>query len=424
MFKAIIGRLLGGRRLPRQLSYEAARDVLESQAADLKRELAGRSDAEPEMLYYLAGDEAPEVRRRIAANPATPHQANRLLADDGDDDVRAELARKIARLVPGMELGEAARARDLALEVLERLAADHLPRVRQIVAEEICRSERVPAALVRRLAADVETIVAAPVLEFSPLLSDEDLLEIIAGGAVSGVLAAIASRRNVNAPVADAVVATLDVPAVAALLANPSAQIREDALDRVISHAEEIVAWQKPLVLRPELSLRAVRRVAGFVAFSLLEILARRTDLDEATAGELRQRVRERIKVEKLSPEAADTVDAARRKVADARRAGTLGDDFVCDAILENARDVVLEALAQLSRTPAFAVERVFASRSAKAVTALCWRAGLQMRTAMRLQSQLLKLPARDLLMARHGVNYPMTPEEMAWHLSYFGVGD
>jgi uncharacterized protein (DUF2336 family) len=35
-----------------------------------------------------------------------------------------------------------------------------------------------------RLAQDVETVVAAPILEYSPLLSDADLIEIIACGQV------------------------------------------------------------------------------------------------------------------------------------------------------------------------------------------------------------------------------------------------
>jgi hypothetical protein len=31
-------------------------------------------------------------------------------------------------------------------------------------------------------------------------------------------------------------------------------------------------------------------------------------------------------------------------------------------------------------------------------------------------------LPARDLMPARDGVDFPMGENEMRWHLSYFGV--
>ena len=63
-------RLLNVKELPEKLSYEEARAVLESHKKQLEDELAERTDAEPEMLYYLAERGAPKVRRKVAANPA------------------------------------------------------------------------------------------------------------------------------------------------------------------------------------------------------------------------------------------------------------------------------------------------------------------------------------------------------------------
>lgn len=420
MLKSFVNRLLGRPKLPQDLSYEEARGALETQSLGLRRELAGRSDVEPEILYYLASDKEPEIRCLIAANPGTPHQANKALADDADDDVRAELARKIARLVPGLDPQEAGRIRDLAIEVLEKLASDHLPRVRQIVAEEVKSAANVPSSIVQRLARDIEVVVSAPVLEYSPLLSDDDLKEIIASGAVSGALEAIAKRHGLSAAVADAVVATLDVSAVAALLANPSAQIREDALDRIVDNAESIDAWHKPLVLRPELSVRAVRRVAGFVAASLLSLLETRQDLDCDTLAEIRQRVRTRIATEKIGDD--NTQRDAAERVAKLKASGRLDDHAVAEAIDNNDRAFVIEALATLAGVPAFAVERVMAAKSGKAVASMVWRAGLAMRIALKIQTHLLKLAGRDILLARNGVDFPLTEDEMAWHLSYFGI--
>ena len=82
----------------------------------------------------------------VAANPAAPAHANRMLADDDDEDVRAELARKIARLMPGLSQREAAHILALTIETLERLAADQVPRVRAILAEEIKHLDCVPQA--------------------------------------------------------------------------------------------------------------------------------------------------------------------------------------------------------------------------------------------------------------------------------------
>jgi hypothetical protein len=67
-------------------------------------------------------------------------------------------------------------------------------------------------------------------------------------------------------------------------------------------------------------------------------------------------------------------------------------------------------------------VRRIVESKSAKAATALVWRAGLSMRVAFKLQTQVMRLTGPALLPARGGVDFPLTEDEMRWHLSYFGV--
>ena len=423
MLKRLFGRVSGGDQ-PHKMSYEEARNALESHAHKARHFLARQPEVEPEILYYLSTDESVEVRRCVAANPATPHKANHILTRDADDEVRCELAKKIGRLVPGLEPDEAQRVRELAIEVMERLANDALPRVRAILAEEIKAARNVPPHIVKRLAHDLELIVAAPVLEYSPLLSDDDLVEIIAGARVEGKFAAIARRASVGVKVSDAIVASLDVSAIAALLTNANAQIREDTLDRVIENAAEVEAWHLPVVLRADLSLRAVRRIAGFVGSSLITQLQKRTDLDDETTTLLSKRVRERIDVEKLGEdvEAADNRAAAAVQEAIAEK--RLDDEFVLSAIDAGDRRLVACALSALAKTPKPIVDRIMLSQSGKAITALVWRTGLSMRVAVKIQTTLAHLSSAKVILAREGVHFPLSTEELGWHLRYFGIKD
>lgn len=420
--QSVIGflkRLLKGKELPDQLSYEEARAVLESNKGQLERELASRADAEPEMLYYLAERGAPAVRRKVAANPATPAAADRILADDADPEVRAELAQKIGRLLPDLLASERDRVCELTLETLRRLAGDQLARVRAILAAEIKSLDCVPKDVVLALAQDVEETVSVPILEYSPLLSDNDLIEIIASARAQSALAAVARRRGVSERVSEIIVASLDIPSVAALLANPSARIRENAMDRIIEQAESIEAWQGPLVMRSDLSLRALRRIAGFVGVSLLRQLCERHGLDEETVQHLKRCLRRRL--EQGDEESATKEDKARAEVIAARDRGALDEHYVEEAIESGKRDVVIEALSLLAHGQRPMIEKILSSRSAKAITALVWKAGLNMRTGFKIQTLLLKLHADELLPARAGVAFPLSEEEMAWHLSYFG---
>jgi uncharacterized protein (DUF2336 family) len=393
--------------------------LLEERARHAQHELAARHDAGDDVLDFLAREGAPATRQAVAANPAAPAYSNRALADDACDDVRAELARKIARLMPGLSAREADHIRALTIETLERLAADQVARVRAILAEEIKHLDCVPAHVVQALARDVETIVSVPILEYSPLLSDADLMEIIAEGKVHAVLAAIARRRPLSANVTDAVVSSLDIPAVSALLANPNAAIRERTLDAIIDQAERISVWQNALSMRADLSRRAVRRLASFVSTELIEQLARLHPLDDETKQLLNRQVRARADEGELAPSSSD---AAAAEVEAASKAGKLDEAFVEEAAEASKREIVVFSLAHLARVPDRTVRRILLTRSAKPITALVWRAGLSMRAAFKIQRFVMKLPADELLPARNGIRFPLADDEMRWHLSYFGI--
>ena len=213
------------------LSFDEATEIAQHGDAEKRAQVAERADTQPELLYFLADDDEAAVRRKIAANPNTPRQADRLLAEDGDDQVRCELAAKISRLVPGLSAGETEALQDLTFEILDVLAQDQLPRVREIVAEELKFATDAPIVLIRRLAIDLDLIVSAPILEYSSMLTDDELLEIISANPIDGALDAIGRRDEVSPQVSDAIVSARDDPAVTELLANPSSQIREETLD-------------------------------------------------------------------------------------------------------------------------------------------------------------------------------------------------
>lgn len=395
--------------------------LLEERTLAAQDELAGRTDAGEDVLDYLAREGRPATRRAVAANVSAAAHTNRRLADDGCDDVRAELARKIARLMPGLSSREAEHVRKLTMDTLERLAADQVPRIRAILADEIKHLDCVPAHVVKALARDAEAIVAVPILEYSPLLSDTDLMEIIAEGKVHAVLEAVARRRPLSVHVSDAVVSSLDIPAVSALLANPDAAIRERTLDAIIDQAERIAVWQNGLSMRADLSRRAVRRLASFVSTELIEQLSQRHDLDDDTKQYLNRQVRARAEEGELAPTAGH---GASDEVEAAAKAGKLDDNFIEAAAEAGKRETIVLALAKLAEVGDQTVRRVLLTRSAKPVTALVWRAGLSMRAAFKIQRFVMKLPTDELLPARNGFRFPLGEDEMRWHLGYFGIAE
>lgn len=370
--------------------------------------LATDTATEPEVLYYLVDDETPEIRAAVAGNPSTPPQADLLLVDDSDDEVRQELARKIGRLMPGLKERKQVKLRDMTIEALHRLSADSMPVVRSALSETIKEMDSIPKDVVLRLARDVEEIVAAPILEYSPLLNDADLVELMAAGVTIGALPSLAQRHGIGTEVADAVIATADMPSIASLLRNKSAFVREGALHKVAKQAEEVRELHEPLAMRPELSQRTMRRIASFISRSLLEQLSERSGLDNKTRRVLAEAVSERLAEDKDADEKLDNdfVDHLAEQ-------GKLNDEVIRGAIEKNRRSFVVHALALMSKRSDAAVERILEMRNGKATTALIYQAGLPMRTALLMQQRIAKVPPSQIVPAKNGVDFPMSPEEM-----------
>ncbi|MDE2182058.1 MAG: DUF2336 domain-containing protein [Alphaproteobacteria bacterium] len=389
--------------------------ALEDRTRLAQQELAQRTDAGDDVLAYLAEHGGVTTRRAVAANLAAPRSANLRLCDDEEEDVRGELARKIARLLPDISPNEASSLRDHCVELLEKLANDQAPRVRGMLAEEIKRLACVPKSVVDRLAHDVEEIVSTPILEYSPLLSDADLIEIIAGAQVERVLTAIARRQPLGADVSDAVVGSLDIPVLATLLANPKATVRTETLYRIAVSAEKISALHELLVLRSDLSVRTIRRLATFVGTKLLEMLADRHNLDEATSEIIHRRLQER-----LQKDSENDTDAAARLPARMRDA--IDEETVEIAVRRGDKVAVVRALATLTEVPPDTIRCAFEARAPHAMIALVWKAGLSMRLAYHIQVFVMHLAPSDRVAARNGKYFPFTKEEMAWQLGILGV--
>ncbi|MBI3453620.1 MAG: DUF2336 domain-containing protein [Rhodospirillales bacterium] len=407
---------------PVDKAYEDAKRRARDSDIERRRQLAAQSDLRPEILYFLAEDESPDVRRSVAANTATPYKADLLLVRDPDADVRADLAGKVARLLPGLPPDAQDGVRKRVMEIIEILARDEATRVRGMIAEALKDVVSAPPDIIRQLARDLELVVARPVLRFSPLLTDDDLLDIIAGRHALGALPVIAGRQGLAEPVADAIVATEDTAAVSALLANPSAQIREETLDLIADRAPGRVEWHAPLVDRPSLPSRIARRIAAFIAESLLRRLERRPDLDAETSAALAKEVRRRLDAdedESGGPAAESPAAKAQRLQAE----GRLDEEVLSEALASGEVGFVKASLGLLSGLTGEIVDKILSARSAKGVTALAWKAGLSMHVATQIQMRLGGISPRQALKSRAGTqDYPLPPEEMTWHLEFFGA--
>ncbi len=403
----------------KSISYEEAREALEEKKIDDKLIIAEQETTPPEVLYYLAEDASPEIRKKIAGNSNTPIHADKILSNDENEEVKHELARKIARFFPNISETNTTEICEKALEMIEILANDQLPSVRQILSEELKSSNSIPKHIALKLANDEFLSVCAPILEYSPLLSDADLKEIIAATTLTGSLDAIAKRDGLSQEISETITSTLEIPAITNLLANQNAQIREETLDIIINEAQnqDIVQWHEPLVKRPNLSMRAMKRIATFVASSLVDIMITKNHLDADQGEELLVRVRERISAEKPD---SDDIRTLGEQASDLFERGVIDDEFIQNAIKNKQKELVIQSLVLMSNITEKSVRNILSKKRGSLVVALAWKSELSMRTALQMQSELAHVPPKDFLNAKNGIDYPMSAQQMEYEIGLY----
>lgn len=405
------------------IEYDRAKAMAVDPDTKVRRALASHADTQPEVLFFLAEDRDPTVRLEVAKNPNAPRQADILLIKDEDGAIRSGLAEKIAKLLPDMPNDERSRLYSLTVKALEALAEDSLAMVRKVLAECLKDTANAPHGVVRLLAEDAELSVSQPILEFSPVLSDGDLIEIINSKPIQGAMRAIARRDALGETVSDAIVAHGGDDDIAELLTNQSAQIREETLDILVERAEFKPMWHEPFVIRPALSRRAILRLSNFVAMNLLDRLQSRTDMDAATLAEVARSVEQRLEAEtaragrETRPSWAEDVGDVAQRVDRMAKAGGLRGSELESAMARGDKLFVVKAIAHLSKTPESAVVDAVESMNAAALVSLVWKTGLRPKLAQLVQSQLAGIPPNDILRGDL-TNWPLDPDDMEWHIS------
>ncbi len=400
--------------------HAPARSIARGLAEPVRVRVGANSQTPPEILCLLANDPLVTVRAAVAMNEAAPPQAVHRLAKDDDERVRVLIARKLGALAPGLSDHEQERLRQQTYEALAGLVEDEAVRVRAALADVLKEMPDAPRELILALAHDPELPVAEPVIRFSPLLTEPDLLALLTKSPHDATVISVARRPHLNEAVCDRIVAIANVSAIRVLLTNQSAAIREATLDALIANGAEHTEWHEPLVRRPTLPAGSARKLAGIVADHLLEVRANRADLDAGLLGELRARLRKRLEAD-TRPTAAINGCEAVSWASGAPPGKRITETTLLQAARQGDAKLVAALLATAARVPLPVVQRAAALRSTKGLVSLIWKAGFTMAVAGPVQSLLARLAPAALLGPDAGGNFPLAADEMRWHLDFLG---
>ncbi len=305
----------------------------------------------------------------MARKMLTKEDVSKLL-DNPSGATRAEMAAKI-----GTDFGDGVLTdseRKLAEEIFRVMAKDAEVRVREALAQTLKDTPSVPRDVALSLAKDINS-VALPILQFSEVLSDEDLIEIVRGQD-SQKQVAIATRPAVSEALSDVLVESKNEEAVIALVSNEGADISEGALQTVVTEYGDQESMQAALVHRPKLPVTISERLLTMVSDNLRSELAKRHELSEDMTADLILQTRERAVVTLSADSDGHELE---RLVKQLREHGRLTSSLVLRALCMGDINFFEAAMAEMVGVPVINARQLIHDTGSRGLQAAYEKAGL-----------------------------------------------
>ena len=186
------------------------------------------------------------------------------LAANPQGTSREEIFLAVASLyrVQGTHL--TSRERELMRDILERLADDVEMTIRIALAERLADDITAPHDLIVLLADD-RIEVARPLILRSALLSDADMLNLIAEASVAHH-EVVAQRPNIGERVTEALSKSNMESVLVALVRNATARIASHTYETLVEKSRHFAGIQVPLVHRDDLPPTLATRMCDWVS--------------------------------------------------------------------------------------------------------------------------------------------------------------
>ncbi|MCD0416130.1 DUF2336 domain-containing protein [Rubrivivax sp. JA1024] len=283
---------------------------------------------------------------------------------------RAEATRALARawLISDLSIDDRIAAEGALLLMLDDPAAQ----VRRVIAEVFASSPDAPPTIVRALASD-QASVALPVLEFSPLLLDADLVDIIATGD-NAVQCAVARRFQLPAAVCAAIAEVGSPAAALELIENPHAELAPFSWDRIVERHGHLAAIRESMLALPDLPATTRLALVTKLSDTLQQFVVARGWLSADRAARATGEAMDRSTVVIAAGARGADMAALMRHL---RQTRTLTAGLILRALLSGNLPLVEHALAELSGTAPARVAALLADGGRTALNALLGRAGL-----------------------------------------------
>lgn len=272
----------------------------------------------------------------------TQQDIHRLMKGESPEQ-RASVAHRLCRRIGLDVLSDAEK--QYAQEIIKILAADAADLVRRTLAVTLRSSPILPREIALKLARDIEA-VAIPILEESPVFTEEDLVELVLS-VTAAKQAAIAGREGLSITVSEVISEHGAVEAVRALAENSTAEWSDKAYTDALSRFGSDETVQAGLIRRDFIPVHIAEKMVSLVSGNLFDMLVNRHELPAQLAIDLAASARERATID-LVEQAGRSHDLPRF-VSQLNLNGRLTHSLIMRALCCGQMPFVEHALSELS---------------------------------------------------------------------------
>ncbi|MEM6625984.1 MAG: DUF2336 domain-containing protein [Pseudomonadota bacterium] len=304
----------------------------------------------------------------------------RLIRGDTPED-RASVAHKICRRIDTARLSPADKAN--ADQIIGILAEDAAAQVRRALAVTLRNSPNLPRDIAVKLSRDIDAI-AAPVLKNSPVLTEDDLIELTLGASTAKQVA-VAEREDLPEGVVEVIAEHGDREAVEAAALNEGASFSDLAYERMLNRYKDDDGIKGAVISRSEIPIHIAEKMVSMVTGHLFDRLVNTHELPPQLAIEIASNARERATLD-LVEQAGRTSDPTRF-AQQLNLNGRLTPSLVMRALCLGHMTFVEHALSELAGVPHSKAWLMIHDAGALGLKTMFERAGLPagMFTAFKL---------------------------------------
>lgn len=320
-------------------------------------------------------------------------------------EVRASIAGKISQYFNDslFDTGE----KEVAVEIIRLLARDAEVKVRQKLSESLKSNKDLPHEIAISLANDVDE-VSIPMLEFSKILTEQDLIAIVRSTARVAKLLAVSRRDGITKHLSSELLRKNEDEVVVSLFTNKSAEISAYDIDSTLERLRNNGRVIQTLVNTGNLSLSIVEKLLFVASGALREQLIVKYRIPKEKAKRIIDEGRERstlsllddVRDDEIVPANQDNigksdlvhgnVEKISQLVKHLYREGRLTQSLVLRSLCEGNIEFFEVGIARLAGIPTINARTLMRDGNPEAFESLCRKAKMPISAiqAMRIISQ------------------------------------